>query len=145
MFRILLSGVFAFATATSLATSAKAQSATVTNDWFDYSIRWTRGAPTYSAKWYVLVSGGILQVCGAGAHSGGVRSDNMAILSRLGFFVGDELVMTDMSFFSQVKRRRDLSGANAKCVSTGKRASDYTSTSVSLQSVDPNKTYRKGS
>lgn len=119
------------------------QSARVGSDWFDYRIAWTGQAPSYHAKWTVRVlSRGILIVCGAGAHRGAERRHNEDILKDLVFYIGDQAVMSDMSFLTPVSNRPAIKSATATCVSTGKRASNHKSTEVSLRSGNPDKRYR---
>ncbi len=135
---------FAMATAGLFATQATAQSAPsvpVKNDWFDYQIRWTEGAPSYSAKWMVLTRNGMIVLCGSGYHQGGKRSSNRKILKDLALFVGDNMVAKNVDFFTSVEQRKGLVGSKATCRSTGQKASKYRSRSASLRPTRPHRKY----
>lgn len=128
------------------ATVATAQSVVeqrkVDGDWFDFQIRWDESAPSYDSKWMLFNTGdGTILVCGAGAHRGGKHRANGKIMKNLGLFMGDDLLMADMSFFTQVKRSRDIVGARADCVSTGKNIRSYTSREVGLKDIGPMRRY----
>ncbi len=114
----------------------------VAQDWFDYEIHWSEGAPSYVAKWLVLRDDkGTILLCGAGVHSGGLRRQNDRILEDLGFYIGEDLVMVGMDFFSDVKGRNVLE-ASARCISTGKNARNFEGDSVSLRSTKPRRRFR---
>lgn len=128
-----------------ISSSATAQSITaptpVDGDWFDYQIRWTEGAPSYSAKWMLFVNRGQLVVCGSGAHRGGQTASNNKILEDLALFVGDKPVVQDLTFFETVKTRKSIVGSNAACIATGQKASDFPSKEVSLRATRPLRKY----
>lgn len=112
------------------------------DDWFDYEIRWTEGAPSYTAKWMVFTdSAGKMVVCGVGAHSGGKRLNNRKILKDLGLHLGEDLIDVDMSFFAEVKGSKTLVGTSANCVPTNKKLTDYRARSVSLRATRPHRRY----
>lgn len=140
-------GLAALAAVAAISTAAAAQNVVakrqVSEDWFDYEIHWTEGAPSYTAKWMVLTDAtGTILVCGAGAHGGGKFRQNTAVLEDLGFFIGDDLVMTGMEFFARAKSRSGIVGTQAACVSTGKNAANYTSRTAKLKSTRPQRLFR---
>ena len=133
----------ALAMAFVLSGGAKAQTngPQIKDDWFDYEIRWDEGAPSDYAKWYILVADrGALAVCGAAFHSG-QPSANRKIMKASAVFLGDEVLLEDLRFFTKVNRRRSLVGANSTCVATGRNIADFTSREAGIKGVGPMRRY----
>lgn len=118
-------GTFACA-AVFMASAVFAQSNQITrqiaagSDFSDMELEW-RGLPGgYYFKWNVIAPDGVIEVCGVGTYSNAqTRRASRRILRKAYVVLNDETILTDITFFSEVSRRRQLDGAVANCQSTG--------------------------
>ena len=77
----------------------------------------------YEFKWKVLVDEGQIAICGAGFFPDPSSARASRELMRLAYLtLDDRKIMTDISFFTKVRRAADLRSAQATCRSSGHAA-----------------------
>ena len=139
---ILRSFTLALLGATFIATASQAQTArTVTEEWNDTSLFWVGGQIFYEARWMVFEEDELLVVCCVGRNMSAQGTKVKRVLRGAGLFVGDELAMQDMTFFNRIKKRDDFVGSTAHCKATGRKLSEFSSTSISLGKALPGRKY----
>jgi len=115
----------------------------VESDWFEGKVRWTQGPPAYKYMWKVRIRDGVVVLCGVGKIvSANLGSASRQVIKDRGFYIDDTLYYDDITFFTKVPRSTKLIGAQANCVSTGKRLPKQVKDGVSIQSMRPNRVYR---
>ena len=139
--RIIAAGTLAAGLAAGAATAQDTRTVEAKEDWFDQEIRWSDGPTSYRAKWAVLVMEGRLAVCGVGTHLSSRVDESRRVMKNRGVFLGDTLLVGDLTFFARAPRRSALVGEEATCVLTDMAPGSVRSRLVSLRNMVPGRRY----
>ena len=98
----------------------------VTAAFVPLDLRWSSDKVTYTGLWKVLVAaGGFIEICGAGRYLDASRStETRQWLYAIYVTLNGKKILKDMTFFNDVKGKRDIRKADAACRSTRVRAPD---------------------
>lgn len=115
---------------------AKDTSVVVDNDFWEGDVTWDGGyGRAYDFRWYVFEQGGLYVLCGAGQFLDATTRSNTVDLLRKGkLLLNGKPILTDLTFFSRLKKSQPLVGASATCRSTGTKprgSSDEVSLEIS--------------
>lgn len=115
---------------------AKDTSVVVDNDFWEGDVTWDGGyGRAYDFRWYVFEQGGLYVLCGAGQFLDATTRSNTVDLLRKGkLLLNGKPILTDLTFFSRLKKGQPLVGASATCRSTGTKprgSSDEVSLEIS--------------
>jgi hypothetical protein len=96
----------------------------VNKDFVDGEITWgSREFKGYQYKWKVIVAEGEIGICGAGYYPDPTAARaTRKLMRQASITLNDRKIMTDMSYFTKVRRAKDLASATATCRSSGIRA-----------------------
>ena len=93
----------------------------VTEDFWEEDIEWTGGSGrAYEFRWYATVIKGQIAICGAGKFIDPTnRTASIDVLRKAKVTLDDKLILTDISFFTKLKKADNLMAASATCRNTG--------------------------
>lgn len=101
--------------------NAKDSTAKVTGDFWEGDVTWSGGyGKAYDFRWYVFQQDGVYILCGAGQFlDATTRMNTIGLLRKGQLLLNGKTILTDLTFFTKLKKGQPFVGASATCRSTG--------------------------